>query len=99
MELSKQAQDYAMRVAELVKFLREDSKNFPLSDALLSCAVEAGMALRAQVKDRNRAAEAVRKADYLLEMAVCAGYLTKQQSIHISDEGRALLKTLESSKD
>lgn len=99
MELSKQAQDYAMRVAELVKFLREDSKCFPLSDTLLSCAVEAGMALRAPVKDESRAAEAIRKADYLLEMAVCAGYLTKQQSIYISDEGRALLETLESNKD
>lgn len=96
MKLNKQAKDYAIRVAEMVKFLREDGKGFPLSDELLSCGVEAGMAL--QTPDRNgwkRAAEALKKADYLLEMAVSAGYLTEIQSVHIRDEGRELLDAVQ----
>lgn len=97
MELNKQAQDYAIRVAELVKFLREDDKGFPLADELLACGVEAGMALWEAESGNNwqRTAKAIRKADYLLEMAVHAGYLTELQSFHIRDEGRALLETLE----
>ena len=92
MELNKQAQDYAIRMAELVKFLREDDKGFPLADELLSCGVEAGMALREpKTGGFRRTIEALKKADYLLEMAVSAGYLSEQQSIHIRDEGRALL--------
>ena len=96
MELMKQAQDYAIRVAELVKFLREDSKGFPLADELLTCGVEAGMSLREPgTEGFKKAAQALRKADYLLEMAVSAGYLTEQQSVHIRDEGRALLEAIE----
>ena len=96
MELKKQAQDYAIRVAELVKFLREDDKGFPLADELLTCGVEAGLSLREPgAEDAGRAAQALLKADYLLEMAVRAGYLTGRQSVHIRDEGRALLEALD----
>lgn len=92
MELAKQGYEYSLRVAELVKFLRADDKGFPLSDELLSCGVEAGLALRSPTKDsRRRAAEALRRADYLLEMAVGAGYLTERQSVHIREEGQVLL--------
>lgn len=92
MELRKQMKDYAIRMAELVKFLREDGKGFPLSDELLACGVEAGMALEEPgAKELKQAAQSLKKADYLLEMAVSAGYLTELQSVHIRDEGRALL--------
>lgn len=95
MELVKQAQDYAIRVAELVKFLREDEKNFPLADELLTCGVEAGLSLREPgMEGFKKAEEALCKADYLLEMAVNAGYLAERQSVHIRDEGRALLDAL-----
>lgn len=95
MELTKQAQDYAIRVAELVKFLREDDKGFPLADELLTCGVEAGLYLREPgAEDFEKATESLLKADYLLEMAVSAGYLTERQSVHIRDEGHALLGAL-----
>ena len=99
MMLNKQAQDYAIRVAELVKFLREDDRGFPLADELLACGVEIGMALREPgTEGFKKAAEALRKADYLLEMAVSAGYLTERQSVHIRDEGRALLEAVGSAE-
>ena len=95
MELTKQGYDYSIRMAELVKFLREDEKDFPLADELLSFGVEAGMALREPgIEGSKKAAVALKKADYLLEMAVSAGYLTGRQSVHIRDEGRALLDAL-----
>lgn len=96
MELMKQAIDYSIRVAELVKFLREDGRMFPLSDVLLSCGIETGMALREpDTKGFRQAAAALRKADYLFEMAVSAGYLTERQSVHIRDKGRALLEAID----
>lgn len=99
MELTKQAQDYAIRVAELVKFLREDDKGFPLADELLACGVEAGLSLREPgTEGFKKAAGALRKSDYLLEMAVSAGYLTERQSVHIRDEGRALLEAIDDKK-
>lgn len=95
MELNKQARDYAIRVAELVKFLREDDKGYPLSSELLAYGVEAGMVLReSSTQDTEKAADALRKIDYLLEMAVCAGYLTHIQSAHIREEGRELLQSI-----
>lgn len=95
MELNKQAQDYAIRVAELVKFLREDDKGFPLANELLSCGIQAGLSLREPCAEvTEQAAEALKKADYLLEMAVNAGYLTERQSFHIRKDGRALLDEL-----
>ena len=95
MELHKQARDYAIRVAELVKFLREDDKAFPLADELLACGVEAGLALREPGSEEvKQASDTLKKADYLLEMAVHAGYLTERQSVHIRDEGRALLEAV-----
>lgn len=97
MELDKQAQDYAIRMAELVRFLREDNKGFPLSDELLSCGVEVGLSLREPgTEDFKRAAGVLKKADYLLEMAKRAGYLTELQGVHIRDEGRALLEAVHS---
>lgn len=95
MDLTKQAYDYSLRLAELVKFLREDGKGFPLSDELLSCGVEVGMTLqKPDEAGRRQAARALQRADYLLEMAVGAGYLTGRQSVHIREEGRVLLSML-----
>lgn len=99
MELTNQARDYSIRIAELVKFLREDGKQFPLSDALLSCGVEIGMILSNPDEEGQRqAVKVLQKTDYLLEMAVSAGYLTELQSVHIRDEGRVLLETLTGNK-
>lgn len=96
MELTKQAQDYAIRIAELVKFLREEENAFPLSDALLACGVETGLSLREPGDTGFRqAVKALKKADFLLEMAVSAGYLAERQSIHIQNESRALLEAID----
>jgi len=93
MDIAARAYDFSVRIAELVKYLREDQKDFPLSERLLSCGVGAGLALRAN--DREKAVDSLREADYLLEMAVKSGYLKEIQSKHIRQEGRELLAILE----
>jgi len=79
--LERQGFDFFIRVTELVKYLRENDRGFPLAEQLLTCGIHAGLALRNG--KRQEAAELVAQVDYMLEMAVVAGYLTPQQSVHI----------------
>ena len=90
--LEKQSINFSVRVAELAKYLREDNRCFPLADQLLSCGVQAGLAMRSN--DRKAAATFVAQSDYIIEMAVFAGYLTAQQSVHVRADCEALIKIL-----
>jgi pentose-5-phosphate-3-epimerase len=90
--IEKKGFDFSIRVAELVRYLREDGKSFPLCERLLFCGVNAGQFIR---KGKNReATELVKEADYILELAVSAGYVTKVQSEHIRSNCENLLKIL-----
>ena len=96
MELAEKICNYSVRVAELVKFLLEDDNHFPLSEVLLSSGVEAGLAVQQNDSPDalKRGIEALNRVDYIIGMAVRAGYLTERQSSHIRKEGRDLLKEL-----
>ena len=92
LSLEKRGFDFSIRIAELVRYLREDGKGFPLCDRLLYCGVTAGQDIR---NGRNReAAELVGEADYIIEMAVAAGYLTPRQDVHIRADCENLLEML-----
>jgi hypothetical protein len=93
MDLVKAAFDYSIRVAELVKHLRSDGKGFPLSDDLLKCGVDAGMFLR-DPPSPDKAVECLDKADYLIGMAVAAGYLTERQAVRIRGSGQELIRMI-----
>ena len=96
MTLMEKGFDYSVRIAELVRFLREEGGGFPLDEKLLTCGVEVGLACRVPEKQgARRAADCLREADYLIEMAAKAGYLSEQQTVHIREDGRRLLKMLE----
>ncbi|MDR1132013.1 MAG: hypothetical protein LBL15_06305 [Oscillospiraceae bacterium] len=98
MDLVKAAFDYSVRVAELVKHLRSDEKGFPLSDDLLECGVNAGMFLRDPPSpDKDKALACLNKADYLLDMAATAGYLTERQTARIRENGQELIKMINES--
>ena len=90
--LKEKGFDFSMRVGELVRYLRENGQGFPLCDRLLVCGVNAGRYIRGGKE--CEAAEFVEEADYIIEMAVVAGYLTQQQSVHIRADCEGLLKTL-----
>lgn len=89
MNIEQAAYDYSIRIAELVKHLRSDNKGFPLCDELLKCGVEAGMSLR-EMPDSKKASACLDRADYILDMAATAGYLTKMQTQKIRTSGREL---------
>lgn len=93
--------DFSIRIAELVQFLRTDQLGFPLSERLLSCGVGAGLACRALAADGKKqaeyagqAAELVTEADYIIDMARIAGYLTAEQCVHIQEDCKKLLELL-----
>jgi len=92
MNIADKGFDFAIRIAELVHYLRDDGKGFPLCERLLDCGVSTGLACRAGKK--NAAAECVNQADFIIEMAVKAGYLTQTQSVHIHADCAGLLKLL-----
>jgi len=90
--LEKRNIDFSIQIGEFVKFLREDGKGFPFCERLLVCAVSAGMALRDGRKDK--AVEYLKETDYIMEIAVAAGYITQRQSVHIRGDCESLLKML-----
>lgn len=98
MNRSNDAFDFAIRVAELVRYLREKPERFPLAAELLAAGVRAGMAARdledlagaAQASRAREAAAAVDEVRYYLEMAVRSGYLTELEASHIRQMGADL---------
>jgi hypothetical protein len=98
MNLEQAAFDYSIRIAELVKHLRSDGKGFPLCDELLQCGVDAGLCLR-EPHDAKRAAACLNRADYLLEMAAVAGYLTERQTGRIRESGQKLIQILNKNEE
>ena len=88
--------DFSMRIGELTRYLRENGKGFPFSDRLLDCGLSAGM-LCSEGKN-NEAMKYIGQAEYIIQIAVKAGYLTEQQSVHINADCKSLMKLLENGK-
>lgn len=93
MDIQESAYDLSVRIAEIVRYLKEDVGEFPLSDKLLDCGVKAG--LSAREGGLKATADYVRQADYILEMAVKSGYLSERQSLPIRTECADLLAELD----
>jgi four helix bundle protein len=99
-EIREKGFDFSIRIAELVQYLRADQRGFPLCEQLLVCAVETGLVCRASAEGKHwekkakQAAVFVMEADYIIEMAQVAGYLTQEQCVHIRADCKNLLKLL-----
>lgn len=93
MNLTQSAFDYSIRIAELVKHLRSDEKSFPLCDDLLTCGVDVGFYLQ-EPSCPDKAVNSLNKADYIIQMAVKAGYLTERQTVRIRSSGQELIKMI-----
>lgn len=91
--LEQQGMDFSIHIAELVRFLREEQGGFALTDRLMACGTNAGLWCRTaqDAEMRRKAREVIREADYIIEMAVRAGYLTERQSLPLREECAALL--------
>ena len=99
--------DYCIRTAELVKYLRETGKNFPLTERLLICGIETGLACKKlndeEIGEIKKAASCaisqLNEADFITEIAVAGGYLTQQQSTHIRNDGKEITRMLRIIRD
>ena len=103
MDRSNAAFDYAIRIAELVRYLRENPDRFPLSAELLAAGVRAGMAAQDIESLQGEAARlrsgetrnAIDETLYLIDMAVHSGYLTELESTHVRTMGTDLRASFE----
>ena len=102
MNRSNDAFDFAIRVAELVRYVREKPERFPLAAEMLAAGVRAGMAARdledladaAQASRAREASAAIDEVRYYLEMAVRSGYLTELEATRVSQMGTDLREAL-----
>lgn len=102
MNRSNDAFDFAIRVAELVRYLREKPERFPLAAEMLAAGVRAGMAARdledladaAQASRAREASAAIDEVRYYLEMAVRSGYLTELEAARLRQMGTDLREAL-----
>lgn len=98
MNITQSAFDYSIRIAELVRHLHSDDKSFPLCDTLLTCGVDVGFYLH-EPSNPDKAVYSLNKADYIIQMAVTAGYLTERQTVRIRGNGRELMKMISENKE
>lgn len=89
--------DFSIRAVELIKYLDNEKKSFPLYERFLVCATGIGISQRLlqtagkkSVEDRSQAFSYVVEAEYLLEIMAKTGYLTEKQSQPIIDDCRSL---------
>ena len=100
----KKGFQYAIRTAELVRYLQEQEKQFPLSEKLLCSGFAAGKNCCNMTGEKDlreipyAAAECIKEVNFIIEMAVHAGYLTEIQSAPIREEGLALLELLQETR-
>lgn len=85
--------DFAIRIIELVKYLGEEKKLFPMEKQLLESVAGIGVCMRLSALDgkmsrdiRQKALGYAIEAEYLLKIMVETDYLTEKQSIPIITE-------------
>ncbi len=89
--------DFSIRAIELIRYLNEEKKPFPLCERFLTCAAGIGISLRIvhmtggkSLGESSQALSYAVEAEYLLEIMVKTGYLQEKQSQPIIDDCRAL---------
>ena len=102
--LLDKAFDFSIRSIELVNYLEEEKRPFPLSNHLLMCAEEMCVCLRmvhyAPKNASEYGAQALKlalEAECLLELMVKTGFLSDMQSVPILTECRFLKDELKRS--
>lgn len=84
---------YSLHIAELVRYLQESGKKFPLHEKLLDCGVKAGFYSR-DPEQKQAMLQYTKETDYIIQMALHAGYLSNTQTVHIRKECECLLSQL-----
>lgn len=96
-ELSIKAFDFGIRIIELVNYLDEEKKPFPLTVRLLECGTGIGVYLRISnnffkgLKENcMQAYKLALETEYLLELMVKTGFINENQSKPILTDCRLI---------
>jgi hypothetical protein len=96
--LLSKAFDFTIRITELINYLDEENKHFPLKTRLLECAEGLCVSLRASnLLARSAPAQCTQalrqalEAECLLELMVKTGYLSETQSKPVLTDCRHLI--------
>lgn len=92
MNIEESTYNFSIRGAEIVRYLKEEGLEFPLSEKFLDCGVNAGLPVRKG--NHKTAADYVQQADYIIEMAAKSGYLNETQTKPERSEVKTLLESL-----
>ena len=95
--------DFGVRIVQLARWLKEEGKEFPLTERLLECGTGVGISLRAAkvLKDRECFVRAIWQAEevqFLLELMVKTNFVTQLQSEPLLTECKAILAEINSQK-
>jgi hypothetical protein len=96
--LLENAFDFSISVTEMVKYLKDDNKGFPLSERLLDCGTGICLSLRAAhtfpktARDSyEQAARQVLEFQFLMELMVKTGSITDLQSRPLLMESNSIM--------
>lgn len=93
--------DFSIRSMELIRYLKEEDRQFPLYEQFLTCATGIGSSLRLalmpeeiSVIELSHALSCAIEVEYHLELMVKTGYLQEKQSQPILDDCRWLISAI-----
>lgn len=97
----------AVRLVELVRYLKDEGKDFPLSERLLICGNGVGVNLRiakmSVAKERavktGQALAYALECEYLLKLMAKTGYMTEYQSMPLREDCTSLISMINSVKN
>lgn len=94
--------DFSVRIMELMRFLEEEQKNYPLKEQLLKAGAQIGIAMRytkmpglSKTDAFHTALRSVLECEYLLELMVETGYITELQSVPLLEDCNQLKDLLD----
>jgi len=101
-ELIESSFDFSIRLIELIKYLDNEGREFPLSQRLLNCGNGVGVNLRmaeiSGTKSRPSATEnslaCAVECGYLLKLMAKTGYLSELQSMPLRDTCNQLINLI-----
>lgn len=101
-KLKEDSFGFSIRLMELVKYLEDGGREFPLSQQLLVCGngilINLSMAEMTEGKERtatiNKALAYAVESSHLLKLMAKTGYLTERQSMPLREECESLVHSV-----
>jgi len=99
--------DFSIRLIELVKYLKDESREFPLSERLLICGngigVNLSVAKMSAAKERaaklGQALACAVECGHLLKLMAKTGDMTEQQSVPLREDCSYLINMIDGVKN